>query len=100
MDDARRVYKYVHLQLGFTEFDTVVSEWDLEEFVLSNKDDMVVLCCVEFVCGICWLGRVTRGMEAIQGLSVEVTGGVLNDVGLQPPVGRHGKRCTSNLFWF
>jgi hypothetical protein len=67
------MHEYIHLQLGFAEFDAVVHERNLKELVLSNEDDVVVLGCVEFPRGIRWFGRITRGMEAIQKVSIEVT---------------------------
>jgi len=69
----REMHEYVHLQLGFTEFNVVVHKRDFEELVLSNEDDVVVFGCVEFPCGIRWFGRITRGMEAIQELSAKIT---------------------------
>ena len=59
MDNIKRMHKYIHLQLGFTKFNTVVRERNLEELVLSNKDDVIVPCWVEFACGVRWLGGVT-----------------------------------------
>lgn len=67
--------KYIHLQLGFAKFDTIVCKRNLEEFVLSNEDDMVVPGRVEFACRVRWFGRVTRRMEAIQKLSIKITVG-------------------------
>ena len=98
-DGAKKVHKHIHLQLGLAEFNTIMNQRHLEELVLPNECDMVVLDRVEFACGIRWLGRVTRGMEAMQKLS-QCYGRPLNDFDLQPLVGRHGKRRTSDLFWF
>lgn len=73
MDNAREMYEYIHLQLCFAEFGTVVCERNLEELVLPDEDDMVILSCIEFTCSICWLGRIARRVEAIQKLSAKVT---------------------------
>lgn len=72
----RKMHQYVHFQLGFAEFHTVVHEGNFEELVLSNKDDVVVLGCVKFLCGIRWFGRITRRMEAIQKLSAKITAAI------------------------
>jgi len=66
MDNTRRLYGYVHLKLSFCEFDTIVCERNLEELVLSNENDVVVLCRVKFARGICLLVREQRCMETIQ----------------------------------
>jgi len=75
MDTMRKVHKCVHLQFGFAEFDTVVCERNLEKLVLSNENDVVVLGWVKLACGVRWFGWVTRGVEAVQILSINVAGG-------------------------
>ena len=62
----RRINKHVHLQLGFTEFNTFACERNLEELVLSDEDYMVVPSWVEFSRGIRRFCGVERGMKAIQ----------------------------------
>ena len=73
MHNIRGTHEYIHLQLGFAEFNAVVGERYLEELVLSDEDDVIVLGCVKFPRGIRWFGRITRGMEATQKLSIKVT---------------------------
>ena len=73
MYNMTEMYEYIHLQLGFTEFNAIVHEGNLEELVLSNEDDVIVLGCVEFLRSIRWFGRITRGMETIRKLSIKVT---------------------------
>ena len=73
MYGMREMHEYIHLQLGFTEFNAVVYERNFEELVLSHEDDVVVLGWVEFPRSIRWFGRITRGMKAIRKPSVKAT---------------------------
>lgn len=66
------MHKNVHLQLRFAELDAVVREGNLEELVLPNKYNVVILCWVKLVRGVCWFGGIPRGMEPVQRMSNEV----------------------------
>ena len=60
--------KLIRFQIRHAQFSTVgVRELDLEEPVVSDEDDMVVCCGIEFVGGVLRNGGISSGMESGQG---------------------------------
>ena len=64
---ARQLDDLLDLHLKFCRRELaadLIREWDLEELVLADKDNMVVPCRVELLRGVCRLGRVPTRVEA------------------------------------
>ena len=62
--------KLIRFQIRHAQFGTVgVREVDLKETVVSDEDDVVVCCRIEFVGGVLWDSGISSGMESGQGRS-------------------------------
>ncbi len=60
--------KLIRFQIRHAQFGTVgVRELDLKEPVVSDEDDVVVCCRIEFVGGVLRDSGISSGMESGQG---------------------------------
>ncbi len=88
----------LRFKLGCRDFTAIlVGEWNLEEFVLSNKYDVIMRCSVEFLGCVRGFGRVSGGMESGTVALSKFQHGFVEEKHSQPFVRMHRKGCTSNL---
>ena len=64
LDAEKNLSRLVRFQIRRAQFSTIrICELDLEESVVTNEDDMIVSCRIEFMSGVFRDDWISTGME-------------------------------------